>query len=119
MNELTPAPKGYAIKLVRDRTAEIVNPSGFPGDLWYAPLPAGTDLGPWLRGKLDEEVREYQQDRDLRELSQVLSVVEALAEYHGSSLEELAERMRSDERGGFRRGVIMYGYHPEFDGRDT
>lgn len=39
MPELEPAPEGYPIKLVRDRTAQIVNPSGKPGDLWYRTTP--------------------------------------------------------------------------------
>lgn len=116
MSPVTPAPDGYPIKLVRDHTADIVNPSGEPGQLFYRPLPEGTDIGPWLRNKLDEEVREYQQDRGLEELTQVLSVVEALAEYHGVTLPYLLGMSHEDPRGGFRRGVMMYGYHPEYDG---
>lgn len=118
MSRLTPAPTGYPIKLVRDRTPEVVNASGVPGALFYAP--EGTTLGvraPWLRRKLIEEAGEYIEAREVDELADVLAVVEGLATIHGLTLAELTARMHSDERGGFLLGVMMYGHHPEFDGR--
>jgi predicted house-cleaning noncanonical NTP pyrophosphatase (MazG superfamily) len=114
MSELTPAPKGYPIKLVRDRTAEILNGSGQPGALWYE---AGAeDRLRWLRLKLGEELAEYLVDGGLDELADVLAVVAALATEHGSNFAALIARMQADPRGGFFDGVMMLGRHPEFDG---
>ena len=113
---LQPAPDGYPIKLVRDRTAEIINASGEPGDLFYGPCPAGSHLR-WLRQKLIEECAEYVIDGTLAELADVLAVVEGLALLHGTNLDALVPTMRADIRGGFADGVMMYGHHEEFDGR--
>lgn len=114
MKRLVASPDGYAIKLVRDRTAAILNPSRVPGELFYGPT--DDDRGPWLRAKLLEEVGEYLEARSVEELSDVLAVVEALAVEHGGTLAELVEVMASDERGGFLAGQMMFGRHPEFDG---
>lgn len=56
---LHPAPAGYPIKLVRDLTPEILNSTGDPGDLWYGPIPEGTEPKRWLKLKLVEEAGEY------------------------------------------------------------
>lgn len=112
---LTPAPDGYPIKLVRDRTAEVINSSKVPGDLFYARLDEDADLGEWLRKKLGEEVLEYVVAPGVDELADVLAVVEALAATHGHSLDALVQIERGDPRGGFLNGVMMYGHHPEFD----
>jgi predicted house-cleaning noncanonical NTP pyrophosphatase (MazG superfamily) len=114
MSEPTPAPKGYPIKLVRDRTAEIINSTGEPGALFYGDAP---ETAAPLRRKLAEEVAEYLEDRGVDELADVLAVVEGLAyRQHGLTLAELARQMHSDPRGGFLTGQMMYGHHPEFDG---
>lgn len=114
---LTPAPAGYPIKLVRDRTAEIINASGEPGDLFYGPLANGEDSGVWLRRKLAEEISEYIIDPGLDELADALAVIEALAVEHGADFSTLVKRMQSDKRGGFLNHQMMYGRHEEFDSR--
>ena len=112
--DLRPAPDGYSIKLVRDGTQAVINASGVPGDLWYGPVRG--ELAPWLRRKLIEEAAEYVEGPSLAELADVLAVVEALAEHHGSSLQGLVGELARHPRGGFRQGVMMYGRHEEFDG---
>lgn len=112
---LTPAPKGYPIKLVRDNTPQILNESGKPGDLWYGE--ANGDRARWLRLKLAEEVGEYLVDGGWGELRDVLAVIEGLAHAHGATLADLLKALADDPRGGFKDGVMMYGYHQEFDGR--
>lgn len=111
---LTPAPAGYPIKLVRDRTAAILNFSGEPGSLWYGPAPKGA-VERLLRLKIGEESSEVMVDGGWGELRDLLAVVEGLAYEWGRSLEELIEALRADPRGGFLEGVVMYGHHPEFD----
>lgn len=114
---LTPAPGGYPIKIVRDRTPDILNSTGEPGALWYGP--AKGDRSRWLRLKLAEEVGEYLVDGGFGELRDVLAVVAALACEHGSDLAGLLQAFKDDPRGGFEEGVMMYGHHPEFDDREV
>lgn len=118
MSDLKPAPDGYPIKLVRDHTAALINSSGEPGDLFYAPLPADERAG-WLRKKLLEEAVEYLESRSTKELGDVLAVVEALCDLHGTTVHALYVRaVHLHPRGGFGDGVMMYGRHDEFDAAD-
>lgn len=112
---LSPAPKGYPIKLVRDRTPEIINFSGEPGDLFYAPFDGkDSERYAWLRKKLLEEVGEFLIDGGLSELADVVVVIEAIAALQGTTIEALGVHGRGD-RGGFTQAVMMYGRHPEYD----
>lgn len=111
MGELTPAPRGYPIKLVRDRTAEIINSTGVPGDLFYGPADLVT-VERFLRLKLAEEVGEYLVDGGTSELADIFAVVAALGVLAGVDLAAMAA---ADVRGGFFDGVMMYGRHEEFD----
>lgn len=112
MSELTPAPHGYPIKLIRDQTTEII---GDHGDLFYDHIPKA-ERAPWLRRKLIEEAAEYMADPDISELADVLAVVEGLAATHGLTLTQLVDVAAADPRGGFLTGRMMRGYHPRFDG---
>jgi predicted house-cleaning noncanonical NTP pyrophosphatase (MazG superfamily) len=117
MSALQPAPNGYPIKLVRDRTPAIINASGEPGALFYdtEDLPPA-ERWPWLRRKLIEECAEYVESHAVAELADVLAVIEGLAVVHGMTLDELAALAAQDERGGFLHGRMMRGHHAEFDG---
>lgn len=112
MTVLRPRPDGYPIKLVRDKTAAIINSSGRPGDLWYAELADDESRMKWLRKKLVEEVAEYVVDGGDEELADVYAVVAALAALHDV---DLPASLAGDARGGFFDGVMMYGLHKEFD----
>lgn len=113
---LQPRPDGYPIKLVRDRTPQIINSSGEPGELFYRPLTPDEDRAKWLRKKLVEEVGEYLIDGGPTELRDVFIVLLELAHEHALDLDRLLELVRDDPRGLFRDGVMMCGRHPEFDG---
>lgn len=113
---LTPAPDGYPIKLVRDRMPEIINGTGEHGDLFYRSIPP-EERPSWLRKKLGEEVLEYLVDGGRGELAQVLAVVVELAHVHGTTIGGLIRDVADDPRGGFANGMMMYGYHREFDAR--
>lgn len=112
---LQPAPSGYPIKIVRDHTADIVNPSGEPGELFYGPLPEGESRAKWLRRKLGEEVLEYLEDHGIDELVQVVQVLQVLALEHDVTIDDLIKMGQDDRRGGFFDCVMMYGRHPEYD----
>ena len=62
-----------------------------------------------LETKLNEEVAEYQADKNLEEMADVLEVLQAICIARGYSLDEL-EAMRAkkaDERGGFKDKVFL------------
>jgi predicted house-cleaning noncanonical NTP pyrophosphatase (MazG superfamily) len=108
---LIPAPTGYPIKLVRDRTPDVLNASGKPGDLWYGDCPPER-VGYFLRLKLAEEVGEFLVGGEANELADVLAVVYALANHEGWPIEQIEHK---HPRGGFAHAVMMFGRHDEFD----
>lgn len=113
MTDLLPTPEGYPIKLVRDDTPLIINTSGRPGELFYRRLHIEEAMK-HLKLKLSEEVAEYllADGEGIDELVDIHAVVESLAWHLGVDLDE---RLAEDERGTFRRPMMMYGRHPEFD----
>lgn len=115
ISDLTPAPSGYPIKLVRDGTAAVINESGEPGELFYGPLRANGMR--WLRLKLAEELGEYLVDGGFDELCDVLAVVAALCVEHGRSFDYALAQVAQHPRGGFKNQIMMYGRHAEFDHR--
>ena len=65
-----------------------------------------------LEVKLNEEVAEYQQDKNLEEMADILEVLQAICVARGYSLEEL-EVMRAkkaSERGGFVTGIVVVAF---------
>jgi predicted house-cleaning noncanonical NTP pyrophosphatase (MazG superfamily) len=62
-----------------------------------------------LEEKLGEEVAEYLKDKNTEELADVLEVVYALGELHGThplDLENLRKK-KAEERGGFKLKLIL------------
>lgn len=62
-----------------------------------------------LETKLNEEVAEYQEDKNLEEMADVLEVLQAICLARGYSLDEL-EAMRikkAKERGGFKDKIFL------------
>ena len=89
-------------KLVRDKIPEIIEKDG---------KTCVTHIlsGEKLETKLNEEVAEYQADKNLEEMAGVLEVLQAICVARGYSLDEL-ETMRAkkaDERGGFKDKVFL------------
>ena len=62
-----------------------------------------------LEAKLNEEVAEYQADKNLEEMADVLEVLQAICIARGYSLEELeALRVKkASERGGFADKIFL------------
>ncbi|MFC4022318.1 phosphoribosyl-ATP pyrophosphohydrolase [Oceanobacillus longus] len=97
-------------KLVRDRIPEIIKNSG--KDLKTETLNHDRYILE-LKKKLYEEVEEYQQaatQKDaLEELADVLELMHALTNVHGSSIEEV-EKIRAkkaEKRGGFDEKIFL------------
>ncbi len=93
-------------KLVRDKIPEVIRRDG---GVPYTHFATGSELEASLWNKLDEEVAEFQESRDVRELADVLEVVYALADFYGVKPEELEKRRQEkfSERGGFYLGIIL------------
>lgn len=64
-----------------------------------------------LDRKLNEEVAEYQADKSLEEMADVLEVLFAICEARGHSVDELMEvsDKKREKRGGFRDKVYWEG----------
>ncbi|MFA6113631.1 MAG: nucleoside triphosphate pyrophosphohydrolase [Sphingomonas sp.] len=93
-------------KIVRDRIPDIMRAANKVPRFRVA---ASAERHPLLLAKLYEECREFEQDRSVAELADILEVVYALAACLGATSEEL-HQIRHDklaERGGFLEGYVL------------
>ena len=93
-------------KLVRDKIPEIIEASGKSCSIRCLGL---EEYVVALEQKLNEEVAEYQKDKNLEELADILEVLQALCVAKGHSLEDL-EQLRKEkaiERGGFDNRIFL------------
>ncbi|RFZ75671.1 phosphoribosyl-ATP pyrophosphohydrolase [Lacrimispora amygdalina] len=93
-------------KLVRDKIPEIIESSGRKAV--YHVLSEEEYLTA-LEKKLQEEVEEYQEDKSLEEMADVLEVLYAICEARGYTKKELDAKRREKfiERGGFGRKLFL------------
>ena len=93
-------------KLVRDKIPEIIKATGKNLDVHYAKK---EELLPLLETKLNEEVSEYLEDKNLEELADVMEVLIGLSSALGYSEEDLFNKrnQKKEERGGFEKGVVL------------
>lgn len=93
-------------KLVRDKIPEIIQADG---KTCKTRILLNEDYITVLEAKLNEEVAEYQENRNLEEMADILEVLQAICIARGHSLEEL-EAMRArkvKERGGFEKKIFL------------
>lgn len=93
-------------KLIRDKIPEIIEASG---RILVIRTLDDTEYLTELDRKLNEECAEYQADKNLEELADMLEVIYAIAEARGHSLEEL-EQVRAEKaakRGGFKKRIYL------------
>lgn len=93
-------------KLVRDKIPEIIEKSG---KNFVTHILSEEDYIAALETKLNEEVEEYQRDKNLEEIADILEVLMALCVAKGYTLNEL-ESMRekkAQERGGFKEKIFL------------
>ena len=93
-------------KLVRDRIPEIIEKSG---NKCVAEILSDEEYIEMLDKKLDEELTEYHNDKNVEELADLLEVIYACAQARGFSLEEL-EKVRiekTDQRGAFKKKILL------------
>ena len=93
-------------KLVRNRIPELIEAQNESPD--YIILD-DESYEKMLEEKLDEEVREYHQDKTIEELVDILEVVIALCESRGFSKEELIKiyQNKHQEKGGFSDKIYL------------
>lgn len=93
-------------KLVRDRIPGIIRAQG---EMPNIRILEDDEYTRHLERKLDEEVSEFHDGKNLEELADILEVVYALAENLGHRQEELLEayRIKHQERGGFLDRILL------------
>lgn len=93
-------------KLVRDKIPEIIAAQG------EKPIIRVMDDKEYitsLEKKLDEEVAEYHENKEIEELADILEVIYALCETQGHSVDELMRvyEKKHIERGGFSKRIFL------------
>lgn len=93
-------------KLVRDKIPQVIEAAGKKFDVRKAKKEEHYKL---LETKLQEEVNEFLEDKNLEELADVMEVLFGLAENLGYSEEDLMKKrlQKKEERGGFKDGIVL------------
>ena len=95
-------------KLVRDKIPEIIIADG------KKPITRILDNEEYLQEldkKLNEEIAEYQADKSIEEMADVLEVLFAICEGRGHTVEELMQvrELKKEKRGGFKDRIYWVG----------
>lgn len=93
-------------KLVRDRILEMIE-SG--GNFCITEILSDSQYLEMLDAKLTEELAEYQEDKSLEELADLLEVMRAVVRARGWTWEQL-EQVRQEKaarRGGFEQKILL------------
>ena len=93
-------------KLIRDKIPEIIEQSG---KKCIVEVMDNDTYIEYLDQKLNEELAEYQQDKSIEELADLLEVMYAVVTARGYSIEEL-ERIRlekAEKRGAFEKRLLL------------
>ena len=93
-------------KLVRDKIPEIIKKSG--KDAVTCILP-DKEYAIFLERKLDEEIREYHESKDIEELADILEIIISLAKIQGYKFSDLYDirTQKSEEKGGFSNKIFL------------
>lgn len=93
-------------KLVRDKIPEIIEADG---KTCKTRILSDEEYIAALEAKLNEEVAEYQADKNLEEMADVLEVLQAICIARGYSLNDLEEMKakKANERGGFKKKMFL------------
>jgi len=95
-------------KLVRDKIPEIIRNAGKNPKTRVL---AQEEYLQELDIKLNEEVAEYQADKSLEEIADVLEVLYAICDARGYSLDELMDlrKKKAEDRGEFKERIYWEG----------
>lgn len=95
-------------KLVRDKIPQIIMDDG------KTPITrvlTDEEYLVELDKKLSEEVEEYQSDKSIEEMADVLEVLFAICEARGYTIDDLMEvrNVKREKRGGFKQKILWSG----------
>lgn len=93
-------------KLVRDKIPEIIEQDGRKA---FCHVLSDEVYISELDKKLNEEVQEYQKDKNIEEMADVLEVLYAICEARGYSIADLEAKRKekADSRGGFKDKILL------------
>ena len=93
-------------KLVRDKIPEIIKGSG-KGALTCT-LP-DKEYAIFLERKLDEEIMEYHESKDIEELADILEILISLAKIQGYNFSDLYDirTRKAEEKGAFSKKIFL------------
>ena len=94
-------------KLVRDKIPEIIKASGKECEIEIAPKEERYSL---LENKLQEEVGEFLEDKNLEELADIMEVLFDLAHVLGYSEEDLLkmrDKKKRRKEEAFKEGIVL------------
>ena len=93
-------------KLIRDKIPEIIESSG---KKCIVDILDDEKYLEYLDKKLSEELLEYQTDRSIEELADLLEVIRAAAIARGYSVDELEalRAKKAEKRGGFQERILL------------
>ena len=93
-------------KLVRDKIPEIIEADG---KLCATHILSEEEYIAALEAKLNEEVDEYQTDKNLEEMADVLEVLKSICVARGYTLEELeaVRAKKAADKGGFAERIFL------------
>ena len=93
-------------KLVRDKIPEIIEADG---RTCKTHILTDEEYLAALEEKLNEEVAEYQKDKNLEEMADVLEVLQAICIARGYSLVELEilRKKKANDRGGLSKKIFL------------
>lgn len=95
-------------KLVRDKIPQIILDDGKTP---ITRILTDEEYLVELDKKLSEEVKEYQEDKSIEEMADILEVLFAICEARGHSVEQLIEvrNAKRKKRGGFEQKIFWSG----------
>jgi predicted house-cleaning noncanonical NTP pyrophosphatase (MazG superfamily) len=97
-------------KLVRDRIPEVIESTG---KKFSTRILNDEQYIKELKNKSFEELNEYVNTNNnidaIEELADLLEIIHALAEYHGSSIEDVEKvrQQKAEKRGGFKEKIFL------------
>ncbi len=93
-------------KLVRDNIPQIIEKSGKRA---IVDTLSEEEYEIFLERKLDEEVGEYHDSKDVEELADILEVIVSLAKIKGYDFQNLValQTKKASERGGFSKKILL------------
>ncbi len=95
-------------KLIRDKIPEIIEAAG---KHCIVEMMTEAEYIAALDSKLNEELEEYQADKSLEELADLLEVMYAVVVARGYSIDELerVRKQKAEKRGGFEKRLRLTG----------